>query len=504
VKPPSHRSDANSGFHKAARGDRASAGNGVLICGLAVFGIVALTLMFIATPEQRAVALPATIATGAVTGMFLLLWHRDRMAPLFDIGAICAGVTLIYVALPPIFFLLGGLQWTDLSDSRLWSMNPSAEEFGTFLWLPVTYLIGFVLIYPLVRGAGTPGPEIPTELPKDQAWIIALIVVWAFVYRMLIEHIYSVDLDPSYREMNPGIGFGYEELPLILQQMTHNILAIGQVGKLALVVFLISSWRNRWARLIVVAWLSIEISMTILHQGARTATALLLMGAILAYHRFVRPFTFSRLVILALTFLGGLITYGFIRSFSALSGQIDTQDFFSAANEFQILVGTAMHVAWLDARGLLGQVPWQIYFSDLINLVPQQLLPFEKIDPSNWYLDVSGLGYDVGLMFGVSAQGVIGGGPPEMFLRGGILALLLGLLHRFYVGRASSYWLTLCYLFLAVHIYYSYRSTSFYWIYYLVYRFMPFFLVVHLASAGFRRASGLRSSSSATRPAEMG
>ena len=62
---------------------------------------------------------------------------------------------------------------------------------------------------------------------------------------------------------------------------------------------------------------------------------------------------------------------------------------FSTANEFQILMGTALHVRDMVEGGL--NVPPQVLWSEFLMLIPQQLLPVEKIDPSFWYLIESGL-----------------------------------------------------------------------------------------------------------------
>jgi hypothetical protein len=123
-----------------------------------------------------------------------------------------------------------------------------------------------------------------------------------------------------------------------------------------------------------------------------------------------------------------------------------------------------------------------VQLNDLL-LIPQQLSPIEKLDPSDWYLRISGKDLSgVGLMFGALSQAAIGGGITELIIRAAALALVLGLLHRWYVRHASSLLWTVFYIWLCTIIYYSYRATTFYWDIFILYRFIPFAVSVKLIS----------------------
>ena len=45
-----------------------------------------------------------------------------------------------------------------------------------------------------------------------------------------------------------------------------------------------------------------------------------------------------------------------------------------------------MELARAKADGTLGVVPTALYFADLAALLPQQLAPFEKVEPAAWYV----------------------------------------------------------------------------------------------------------------------
>src|SRR5262249_15382172 len=124
-------------------------------------------------------------------------------------------------------------------------------------------------------------------------------------------------------------------------------------------------------------------------------------------------------------------------------------------NEFQALFGTAYDLYRRKNEGSLGPVPWQIYFSELYMVIPGQLLPFEKWDAAEWYLEVIGLrNLNVGYMFGVMSQVVIGLDWVELAVRGVLLGWIFAWMHRWYVRHASEFWAALFYLFLCVWSYY--------------------------------------------------
>jgi len=122
-------------------------------------------------------------------------------------------------------------------------------------------------------------------------------------------------------------------------------------------------------------------------------------------------------------------------------------------------------------------------------LIPGQLLPFRKIDPSLWYLEQLGLqDSQVGFMFGVLSQAILGVDWLELMVRGTVLGCVLGLIHRWYVKRSQRFEVTLLYVFLCVWSYYTVRAATFYFVYPVVYRFLPFLFIVWFGEAILRGA----------------
>jgi hypothetical protein len=226
-----------------------------------------------------------------------------------------------------------------------------------------------------------------------------------------------------------------------------------------------------------------EIVWAIVRQGARTEVVLLILTAALLYHRLVRPLSFARVSLGAVMLLAGVVFVGAVRDTGVGVGEMPVGEVsvLSLSNEFQALFGTAYDLHMRRDRGELATIPWTLYLSDILLLIPSQFLPFPKIGPAEWYLELLNLrDSQVGFMFGVLSQGVIGGGSIELLVRGIVLAAVYAAVHRWYVRRASNWWATLAYVFLCVWSYYTIRATTFYFVYFIAYRLVPFLAMLHL------------------------
>lgn len=111
--------------------------------------------------------------------------------------------------------------------------------------------------------------------------------------------------------------------------------------------------------------------------------------------------------------------------------------------------------------------------------VPQQLLPIEKIEPSQWYLDLRGFDDRTGYMFRVVAQSVIGFGLLELALRGALVGVLFAGMQRWYVRRSSRFLPTLGYVWLCVWSYYTIRASTFYLLSPILYRVLPAIALIY-------------------------
>jgi hypothetical protein len=207
------------------------------------------------------------------------------------------------------------------------------------------------------------------------------------------------------------------------------------------------------------------------------------MSAVIGYHRHVRPIKGPVIAAIGGAFFAFLLGYGYYRSFGSIEAP------FSAATEFQSLMATALHIKHMTATGELPPFPWQARWSEFVNFIPQQLAPFHKIDPSDWYLTVIG-NDSSGLMFSVLSQAAIGFGRPELVARGLLLGIILAVLHNA-LARPGTLLAATFYIWLTCMSYYTYRATTLYLATEALLFFCPFALLTVVTARAFRR-SGFR------------
>jgi hypothetical protein len=319
--------------------------------------------------------------------------------------------------------------------------------------------------------------------------IVAIVALFAatFVYSQVIQIGFGVNLNPTYGPQGPQV----VSLPLFLEQVTYKVMAVGLVLEFALIILLVRQVdipASRWALWI---WAALQVGTVVSVLGARSQAVFFLVAWLLAQQRLrpqMRPISF---LLVGVLILAAATLYGYFRG---ASNQVDTlQATLSASSEFQSMYGTAYNLMYLRDTGGLPDIRWQMYFADLFRLIPQQLLPFEKVDPNDWYLDLIGQkGTGVGFMFGVISEAVVGLGVLEMLVRGLIVGLVFGAIHNWYVRRATKFWPTLFYLWLCVRSYYTYRASSFYLLGEFVLVFIPAYLLVRILGQVIEQAASDR------------
>jgi hypothetical protein len=242
---------------------------------------------------------------------------------------------------------------------------------------------------------------------------------------------------------------------------------------------------------VLLLWLGLEGLSTVSNMGARTYFAMLILSSVLLYHRLVRPLPIVRAAILSALLLGTLLIYGLARDLATASGSglrtvaNTTSSRWATMNEFQALYGIAYELHARKATGALGKVPWELYATEFSQLIPSQLLPFNKADPCLGYPVVDGMG--VGCVLGVISQSVIGLDWIELVVRGLFLGTLFALIHRWYARRQDGYWTTMFYLCLCIWAYYTFRGSTLFIAYYVLYQFLPLLVGVGIAQLIVRR-----------------
>jgi len=449
----------------------------------------------LAAPAARPVVLPLAAIVCVAAAAVLHVHRIDGQLPVFDVGVLTILITALYSAVPLLGFWLAGLQWTPLTYLPLYLWNPGPAEVGAFSSRHVVYLCSFAAAYLVGRGR-TPIQSRPLpELRRTRVAAILLCGMGAFLYLAALEATYGYNYDPSYRGLTSrGALESLERMPYIVRQVSHNVFAIYLLLKCCLLAWLISRWHDWRYRLVLFVWLGLEGVSTVVKMGARTFFAMLVVASVLLYHRLVRPLTLTLAAVLATLLLGGLLLYGVARDLAAPGGGSGLETIASSRssrwatmNEFQALYGIAYDLHARKQLGQLGPIPATLYVTEFSQLFPSQILPFKKADPCLGYPVVDGIG--VGCMLGVIAQAVVGLEWLELFIRGVVLGLLLAMIHRWYAARQDGYWATLLYLCLCLWCYYTFRGSTFFIAYYVVYRFVPLIVAVTVVEWLVRRAA---------------
>ena len=451
----------------------------------------ASVIVLLALPgEPRAVALPALAIVNVAIWFLAVLWNRDRELPLFELGTICVAFTALYAAYPLIAYMLADGLWTAASDRRLRVWAPDMRELGRYSWGSVAYIAGLASVYLVVRGRATAAGVRPHRLSATGSMVVIWLFLLLLTYFASLWVWFGVTYNPSYQDVELGQVGVARDLPYVLQQISHNARGILSILKLCALAFLMHRWSSMPARMVLIAWLVAEIVATVFRMGARTEVVVLLLAAVLLYHRIVRPLGLNVIAFAAPALVCAALLFGFTRDFMRGGSPGVTGSYWAAANEFQILLGTGFDLHKRREAGMLESPPWQVYAADALRLVPSQALGVQKIEPSDWYLEQLGVTTPgVGMMFGVMGQAAIGYGPIELLFRGSILGLLFALVHRVYARRARGFWATMLYLYLCLWSYYTIRASSFYFVYVIVYRFLPTMLFVIVATDLIRRAA---------------
>lgn len=446
-------------------------------------------LLTTAGPDRRYVLAPLLAMATIVVWMLVRLWDVGGVLPVFEAGFLCAVATLAYSAIPLLNFMAGGNRFTVTSDGRLFRLDPTPLEAGSFAVRHVLYLFALCVVYVWARGKKSAG-LVRMHPPTRATQIMIVILFGVFALYLLITTTRTGGVEgASYGEM---ISASLESrLPLVVRQINHYIQGMAFVFKLAVLIILMSRCRSKRWLSVVGLWLFAEVAFSSTRMGGRTGTALLVLAAGLLYHRLVRPVPLTVAVPGAVVFLAGFLAYGYIRDggVEAIKGVDRETAVFSQSNEFQALFGTALDVLTMKELGSLN-VPWQVRVNDIIGLFPpQQLLPFAKFDAATWYMTLiedtpSGSGY----MWGVVAQSIVGFDWVELAVRGAMLGLILARVHRWYIKRSARFLPNLFYLWLCLWSYYTFRDTTFSLLSRLIYEVTPAFLLILYAPVLLRRS----------------
>lgn len=473
--------------------------NGMVILGFT--GVLATASFAAVGPDTRYVIAPV-IATLVIAILFWwMLSNRRGEVPIADPGSLTVLAIVFYTIIPPLQFFLSGFEHTILSALPLYERAPTPGEFGGFTWWYVVYLLGFTMGY-LFTDSKTGLERVypnPPDLGTVRSFVLLFIVLSVFMFT--IELLYGINMYGVYDADRMYDSYDtYLQMPLFFRQfygiIGHNgILFIVKLG-LLLTIFL--NWQKKAYRYVLITCLLLILIKNILWMGARTELVLIFLASGIMYHRFVKPLQLKLILASGTILFAGMMTIGVMRGEANLGANLErsrtmfseSEIVFSMNTEFQSLFGGNYDLLKMKQEGALGDVPIQFLLFDLFMIIPQQVLPFEKLDVQKWYVDQSN--YSGYFMFNPISQAIIGFGWVELILRGLFLGFLFAKIRAWYIKRSSSFWVTLLYFYLIIISYSTIRSTAIYLLLVsILYRFIPLYFLIRFMPKHIRGAPPL-------------
>lgn len=450
----------------------------VSIVVLVIWGI-----LFFANDESFYIAGPLFSCVLVIGWLSYGLSRKDAGAPFFDIGFICALATFVYSIVPLIEFWITGLRFGPLSDGRLAFYDLTPLEMGIFHWRQVLYLSTFAVSYFLFRDRmclETGDVELPGKTGK---YVLIGIFCVLGIYFTLFELLSGFKFNIAYNsdDFDKNVAL-ISSIPLLAIQISFKLYLVFSVVKIAILWMVMQKYRSRAWRIILWIWIAYELIFTLQLGGARTGMALFLLATAMTYHRIVAPISVrfaipaGALLLAIFTILGILRSQTNIFEILEITSGVDG-GVPPIGGEFTSLFGTTYDVYKRVTTGAT-EIPWYLYLNDIIQILPpQQIMPFEKISASEWYLQEIGLsGTGFGYMWGVITQSIIGLGWIEIAFRGGFLGFVLAKIHGWYGRRRKRFLVNIIYIYLCLKMYYTFRDTTGAILSLIIWEIIPFYI----------------------------
>ena len=435
-----------------------------------------------ASPSQRLVVAPL-IALVLIALAFLATLRAGRTIPLDEVGTWYVPAVTAYGALPLIAFLLVGLQYTPLSDLRLYDQQPTPQDVGRIGWYHVCYLAAFAVVYVLRRRRARAPASVGIHVGRATATAAMALWLLCTIGVLALELGYNLNAE-TYQDSYLIV----QQLPLVARQVLRFALGMRVVLSLVILAWIFSAYRRR--RWMLFLWIVVIGSQTLLGGGARTPLVLLLAGSAILYHRVVRPFPAWKAYAGGTTLFVLFMGLGVIREFR---GNATREAFTLGLNvgEFESVFANAVDLEQRKRFSEFNILSPTLYLSEIASAVPSEVLPFQKVDLSDWYLETFYPGIKAqggGLAFGVVSQSIVGLGWLELIVRGAFVGFVFAWLHCAYKSRQTGVWPTVAYVWLIILAYQSFRNVTLYPVSMFIQQFIPTVILVEVARRGLVRA----------------
>lgn len=402
----------------------------------------------VALGHDLAFTLAYSAALLTIAASMLTIARKHKSLPIHDIGFVYVSYVLLYAAFPVLKFVLFDFEWPPLSDIRLLKLPVDLASMAILYTYIGVHVLFFCIGYFMVKHKEHDAIVLPKSTVK-----IVLFFFCAFVFltasKLLMDAILGVS--DGYNEKLLSIS----SQPQIVKQLYFLVnSSIFGVALFTLVLSLLN-WDKckKYFFLIII----IKVIPPLIAMGSRHEAVTFLFLGVLGYHLIIQRIASAKIILIGLCGLLAMLIIGALRSYS--EGALIA---FVASNEFEASFATFYE----NILNPNASPPWTVYVSDFLSLFPQQLLPFEKIDSSRWYLNeympgITEENPEIGYGFGVISEVAIGLGIYELIVKSVLVgAVFAWLKNKIYTTKTDVIWLVI-YFFCIVTAFRTFRSSSF-------------------------------------------
>jgi hypothetical protein len=436
---------------------------------------------------------PVLLPVLAAIGIEILFLHalrkRAGRLQIFETGVFFSLIVLLYAVFPALTLFANGFEYPAFGDGRLFTAQPSSRDVEPIYWLYVLFLAAFNVTYYRLRKPDRLPEHLAAEPDKGTFWVLAGLYAVIRGFFIFVTFHYKIAEPESYGDRYLAL----KGLPLIIQQLANHLGGIALTLQILMMANMVFNYRKY--RVVIFVWLTLEFAgLALFGVGARFALFALILAFMITFHLAVKRLSKRMVAVAGLALLILFVGLGIIRALSD-SPTDEAMNFLNASNEFDGVFANAFDLRDLKAAGETQDISPRFYFVDFLNLIPQQLSPFRKLDLGDWYV---GTFYPElaerggGLAFGVISESIIGQGWIEVLARGAVLGWMFAFVYGWMLRNPESFWRYGLYLWTTVLSYNCFRSGTFALVPRFVFQFLLVVVFVKVAIAVFGRETRLR------------
>lgn len=404
--------------------------------------------------------------------LFLTAWRAmfGQRLSYVDPGIIFLAVVAVYSMLPLLTTEAMNFNFGVLQDARLARIALDDGIISTTIANANAIMAGFGATYLLIRAPRMPVLELPGPHVMVTLWLMFGL---AFMVQVGLR-------------LAGGGGGNYgdeylliQSLPVFVIQIFNILNNLFYVSLFGLLIYYFTA--RKLSALAILLVMSFFLFLVV--TSARTPLVLIAFSVIVCWDHLYKRISPLVIFLLFVLIIGTFLILGSLRGgTTSLSGVF-------AQSEFMAVFVTALDIRQIYLAGSSLDMSGTLLLGDLLRLVPQQILPFEKVDPASWYVTTFYPEYAAqggGFAFGMLAEAALSGGFIPALIRGLALGAVLSVVLNTLTKR-HSIWTYIIYVWVAISVYQSFRDTTFTLFGRFFFQLAPAILLCVLLSSLLRR-----------------